>query len=145
VYEGDRNRNNELIRIANILIFRNQTILEEYKIRELFDEWNTDHCVLPLEKRELDSIWKSARKFVDQINKQRAFERHQYQERLKREQEQDEFFASEQKKKEQSKPLSIAELARLDEVGKLHYAAGQITSIGPLYKRVRAITSKCIQ
>ena len=40
---GDRN--NELHRVANSLLFRNQTILEEYRIRELFDEWNKNHCV----------------------------------------------------------------------------------------------------
>ena len=129
--------------MANSLLFRNQTILEEYRIRELLDDWNKNHCVPPLDKKEVDSIWKSAKRFIGETNKQRAYERHLYQERLKREQEQDEFFASEQKKREQRKPLTIAELARLNEEGKLHYAAGQLTSIGPLYKRVRTVTSKC--
>ena len=89
--------------------------------------------------------WKSAKKFVVENNKRRAYERVLYQEQLKRQQEQDEFFASEQRKKEQRKPLSIGELARLEEEDKLHYAAGQLTSIGSLYKRVRTVTKKCTE
>ncbi len=141
VYEGSRH--NDLIRIANALLFRNQNLLEEFKVRELVEGWNKDHCAPPLERKEVENIWKSTKKFVEETNRQRAYDHHLYQERLKREQEQDEFFASEQKKREQRKPLSIAELARLNEEGKLHYAAGQLTSIGPLYKRVRTVTSKC--
>lgn len=141
VYEGSRH--NDLIRIANALLFRNQNLLEEYKVRELVEGWNKDHCVPPLERKEVESIWKSTKKFVIETNKQRAYERHLYQERLKREQEQDEFFASEQRKKEQRNPLTISELARLNEEGKWHYAAGQLTSIGPLYKRITKITTKC--
>jgi MoxR-like ATPase len=144
IYEGDRN--NQLLRVASILLFRNQSILEEYKIREIWEEWNKNHCIPPIEdKKELNSIWKSAIGYVKESNKQRDYERHLYQERLKREQAQDEFFASERRKKEQSKPLTIAEVARLEEEDKFHYAVGQITSIGSLHKRVRSYTNKCMK
>ena len=63
IQEGDRN--NELIRVANILLFRNQSVLEEYRIKELLDEWNKNHCAPPLETKEVNDIWKSAKKFVD--------------------------------------------------------------------------------
>ena len=53
------------------------------------------------------------------------------------------FSPVNKERERQRKPLSIAELARLNEEGKLHYAAGQLTSIGPLYKRIRTVTSKC--
>ena len=120
IQEGDRN--NELIRVANILLFRNQNVLEEYRIKELLDEWNKNHCVPPLETKEVNDIWKSAKKFVAEVNKDRAYQRHLYQERLKRETEQDEWLASEASKSEKKNPLSISKLAHMDEEGKRHYA-----------------------
>lgn len=141
IYEGDRHH--ELIRVANALLFRNQNLLEEYKVRELVEGWNKDHCIPPLYNKEVESIWKSTKKFVIEVNKERAYHRHLYQERLKAQAEQDEWLANEQSKNEQKNPLPISKLARLNEEGKLHYAAGKLTSFGPLYFRVRSGSSIC--
>ena len=82
-------------------------------------------------------------KFVGEINKRRAFERYQFEERQKRELVEQELANSEEREKEKKTPLRIGILARMNEEGKNHYAAGQLSSIGMLYKRVRSAIAKC--
>ena len=127
------------------MLRRNQNILEDYKIREIAEDWNKDHCLPPLNKREFEKQWKDANKFIEVQNKRRAYEQHQYQERMAREAYEQEWLEGEHRRNEQKKPLSIYVLARLNEEGKMHYAAGQLTSLGVLYKRIRSSKVECIK
>ena len=92
----------------------------------------------PLDKSEFSRQWKDALKFVDKINRDRAIEQYQFEERQKRELAEQELANSEKRQKENENPLRIGTLARLDEEGKNHYATGQLSSIGMLYKEVRS-------
>ena len=143
IVEGN-NRHEALLRIMESLMLRTQTILEDYQIREFAENWNINHCSPPLNKREVQKQWNDAKDYVKKINKHRAFERSQYQERQKREEAELELFESEQFKNEAKNPLSISKLARLNEEGKMHYGAGQITSLDKLYIRIRAVEVKCL-
>ncbi len=143
VYEGERH--NWLLGKMNSLLFRNQTILEEYKIKELLEGLNKDHCVPPLPTKEFESMWKSAKTFVADRNKDRAYQQHLYRERLRREAEQDEWLASEARKNEKKNPLSIKQLSRMNDEDKRHFAAGKLTSFGYLYKRIRRATPRCFK
>ena len=142
IIEGD-NRHEGLLRAMESLILRNQTILSLEKIRKLSEEFNVDHCKPSLEKREVEKQWRCAIKFVGEINKQRACEQYQLEERQKRELVELELANSEERENEKKNPLRIGVLARLNEEGKNHYANGQLSSLGVLYKRVRSAYAKC--
>ena len=111
IHEGERN--SELHRLACALFFRMSGLAEEEELWEFFNKCNKNRCRPPLEEKELKTIWKSAKKYVDEINEGRKYQRVLYQERLKREQEQDEFFASERKIQEQRNPLSISDICQV--------------------------------
>ena len=142
ILEGE-NRHEGLLRAMESLILRNQTILSPDKIRRLSEEFNVDHCKPSLEKREVEKQWRCAIKFVGKINKQRAFEQYQLEERQKRELVELELANSEERENEKKNPLRIGVLARLNEEGKNHYANGQLSSLGVLYKRVHSAYAKC--
>lgn len=137
------NRHEALLRVMESLLKRNQNILEEYKIRELAEDWNMDHCQPPLEWKEVEKQWKAAVKFIEEHNRRRAQEQRQQQERREREVYEQELRDSEELRREQKVPLSIDVLARLNEEGKSHYGAGLLSSLGGLYKMVRATEVKC--
>ena len=64
IVEGD-NRHEALLRVMESLLRRNQNILEDYKIMEIAEDWNKDHCQPPLTKREFERQWKDAKKFIE--------------------------------------------------------------------------------
>lgn len=142
ILEG-HNRHEALLRIMESLLRRTEKILDRYKIRELAQDWNKDHCQPPLDSREFERQWNAALKFVAEINKQRAFEHYEYEQRRKLELVEEELSKSQNRENEKKNPLRIGVLARLNEEGIIHYGYGQLSSLGVLYKRVRAAYLKC--
>ena len=142
IYEG-HNRHEALLRVMESLLRRNQNILNSSKIRELAEDWNRHHCQTPLEKGEIEKQWKSALKFIEEQNKRRNYEQQQQRATYEREANEQEMRDNERHKREQKIPLSIHVLARLNEEGKVHYGAGLMSSLGPLYKMARAAEVKC--
>jgi hypothetical protein len=63
IYEG-HNRHEALLRAMESLIQRNKGILSEERIKQLVYEWNSEHCVPPLDNKEFEKQWKCATKFI---------------------------------------------------------------------------------
>ena len=141
IKEGDRE--NQAHRVATYLLFNMQRVFPEEKIRKDLEDWNQAHCEPPLLKRDMDAAWKSAVKYVAKVNQQEIRESYERHRRQKEQEDHDAYLASELAKIEQKTPLTIAKLVRMNEEGKMHYAAGQITSLSTLHQRVRAFHKKC--
>jgi MoxR-like ATPase len=142
IYAG-QNRHEALMRVMESLLLRNQKILDENTIRGLAEKWNNDVCEPPLDAKEFSKQWKSSVKFIDLINKQRAKEQFELDQRRKREQVEEELAKSEGREIEKKNPLRIGVLARLNEEGINHFGYGQLSSLSALYKRVRSAILKC--
>lgn len=138
-----QNRHEALMRVMESLILRNQNILSQETIKGFAEKWNSETCEPPLDKREFQKQWKAALKFTDMINKQRALDQSQLEERRKRKLAEEELTKSEEQKNEKKNPLRIGVLARLNEEGINHYGYGQLSSLGALYKRVHAAHLQC--
>jgi P4 family phage/plasmid primase-like protien len=67
IYEG-HNRHEALLRAMESLIQRNKDILSEERIKQLAYEWNSEHCVPPLDNREFEKQWKCAARFIFNSN-----------------------------------------------------------------------------
>jgi hypothetical protein len=61
----DHNRHEALLRVMESLIVRNSGILSLQKINNLAREWNSCHCVPPLDDKEIEKQWKCALDFID--------------------------------------------------------------------------------
>ena len=142
ILEG-HNRHQGELRVMESLLLRNQTILPEGTIREFAEKVNIDLCKPPLDAKEMARQWRCALNFVERINRQRAAEQFQIQERRKREAVEEELAKTEERDYETKNPLRIGILARLNEEGINHYGYGQLSSLGVLYKRVRSAYLKC--
>jgi len=142
ILEG-HNRHEALLRVMESLLIRNQNIIDGLTIKKLAQNWNDSFCQPPLDKQEFERQWKDAVKFIHAINKQRAIEQYQYEERKKREIIELERTNSEARKNEGKNPLRIGVLVRLNEEGINHCATGQISSLGFLYKMVRSAHARC--
>jgi len=142
ILEG-HNRHQELLRIMESLLRRNERILDHGKIKEFAEDWNKEHCRPPLESKEFEKQWACAQKFIAEADRKRAHERQRQKERIEQESYELETRESENRKKELKNPLSIHVLARLNEEGKTHNAAGHLTSLGNLYKLIRAVDIRC--
>jgi DNA replicative helicase MCM subunit Mcm2 (Cdc46/Mcm family) len=141
IFEG-QNRHEALMRAMEHIMLHN-SIIDEVSLQKFAEDWNNQHCEPPLDKTEFAKQWKAAVSFVDQIKKQRAKEQFEIFQRLKREQVEEELANSEERENEKKNPLSVGVLARLNEEGLGHYGCGQLSSLGALYKRVRAAFFKC--
>lgn len=144
IVEG-QNRHEALMRVMESLILRNQNILGPETIKPFAEKWNNEHCKPPLDAREFQKQWKAAQKYIDRINKQRAIQRYELEERLKRETIEQELANSHERENEKKNPLRIGLLARLNEEGINHFGYGQLSSLGQLYKRVRAVYTQCVK
>jgi len=141
IFEG-QNRHEALMRVMEHVILHNPFIDEESK-QKFCENWNEKHCEPPLDKKEFSRQWKTAVGFVDHIKKQRAREQFEINQRRKREQVEEALAKSQERENEKKNPLRAGVLARLNEEGLGHYGYGQLSSLGALYKRVRAAFFKC--
>ncbi len=139
------NREIEAHRVATGLLFALQRLLPEDKVRAILDNWNQAHCNPPLPKRDIDTAWKSAVKYVlfkEQLRMRETAERHK---RQKQQEDQDKYLASELAKIEVKAPLTIDQASHLNEPGQTRYAAGQITGLSTLHKRISKWKAKCTE
>jgi D5 N terminal like len=58
------NRHEALLRVMESLIRRNKGILSDERIKQLAYEWNSEHCVPPLDNREFEKQWECATKLI---------------------------------------------------------------------------------
>jgi hypothetical protein len=63
ILEG-HNRHEGILRAIESLIYRNKNILSEEKIKELSFDWNQKHCDSPLDNKEFEKQWNSAKNFL---------------------------------------------------------------------------------
>lgn len=63
IYEGN-NRQEVVMRVCESLIQRLGGIYSIDKIKKMAYEWNEEHCKPPLDDKEFESKWESAKKFV---------------------------------------------------------------------------------
>lgn len=59
------NRHEALLRVMESLIKRNKQILDEETIKNLCCDYNQSHLKPPLEKEEVEKLWRSAKKFLN--------------------------------------------------------------------------------
>ncbi|ALI36859.1 hypothetical protein NMY3_02669 [Candidatus Nitrosocosmicus oleophilus] len=73
IYEGS-NRHEALLRMMESLIQRNSGIVSDEIIKGWINGLNIQHCDPPLEEKEVQKLWNSAKKFIDRKKKEGAQE-----------------------------------------------------------------------
>jgi len=141
IFEG-QNRHEALMRTMEHIILHN-SLIDQESLWRFAEDWNNQHCEPPLDSREFSKQWKAAINFVERIKRQRAKEQFEINQRRKREQVEEELAKTQERENEKKHPLPVGVLARLNEEGLGHYGYGQLSSLGALYKRVRAAYLKC--
>ncbi|MGH9987655.1 MAG: hypothetical protein ACRD8W_27245, partial [Nitrososphaeraceae archaeon] len=63
IYKG-RNRHLSILRVMDSLLRRNKGILSLEQIEDLAGQWNSKHCVPPLDDRDFRRQWDNAQKYV---------------------------------------------------------------------------------